>query len=864
MRMSSRSRAYGPRILASFLVAMVVGGLALIGAGARPAHAVDCTYSLSSGTYSVNEGEAAQIVVNQVGSCAEAPSLTPGPLSSALAGIDFVGFTFIGVTFPDGDGTPNSRTISISTIENVASDGNRTFNIVLNPPGAPSGSTVLGNASAVITIVDDDGSATFSYGAASYSVNENGGSVQVTVLRSGATGATSSVDCTVTGGSAILTTDYTVIDGQANFAPLDTTSTCTFGVVNDGVNVGNVTMVLGFANPVNFPGGVGGIGSTTITIVEDDGPGTIQFGAPTFNVSEGAGTANVTVTRTGGSAGAATVLCNTLFAGSAVDGLDYSGFTNQLVSFLSGETSKSCVVPISNDFTPEAQEWLTVQLSNVVGASLGGLTNATLYIDDDDGSGNIAFTASSYSGPENTGPITIYVARTGGSGSGTVNYSATSGGSPSAVAGIDFTPTSGTLTWGSSDFTTKTFTVSPIDDFFTDGPKNVLLTLSAPTGGLSLGSPSTANLVILDNETTGPVIISISPASGSVLGGTVVTILGLNLSGATSVSFGGASCVISSVTSTQIVCTTTAHTSGLVEVIVTTPTGQNTTAGSQNDFLYTGGPTITSLSPATGAASGNTVVTITGTNFTSSGMIVRFDATQAVFTYINSTTVTALSPPHSAGTINVTVTTSAGTSPDTIYDDYTYTGVALPVVTGVSPGSGPIGTTVTVTGSGFTGATQVTFGGVAGTFTVNNDGQITASVPAGTPSGTVDVRVTTATGTSANTASDNFTNTSAGSTVTYTLYFRFTLIVWTGPNGMSALAALRGQETPDNPATNNVSLLVGAVWRFDASTQTFKGYFPGSDGVPGANDFTTLQNGTGYFIALLNAGTVTWTAAGAN
>jgi hypothetical protein len=181
------------------------------------------------------------------------------------------------------------------------------------------------------------------------------------------------------------------------------------------------------------------------------------------------------------------------------------------------------------------------------------------------------------------------------------------------------------------------------------------------------------------------------------------------------------------------------------------------------------------------------------------------------------------------------------------------------VVTSVSPASGPIGTTITIMGTGFTGATLVTVGGVTASHTVNSSTQITATVPANTPAGVVDVRVTGPGGTSVNTAADNFTNTSAGQTVTYTLYFRFTLLVWTGKNNIGALAALTGLETPDNPQTNNVAALVGAIWRFNPATQTWGGYFPGSDGVPGANDFTTLQNGTAYFFALKNAGTVPWT-----
>jgi hypothetical protein len=88
--------------------------------------------------------------------------------------------------------------------------------------------------------------------------------------------------------------------------------------------------------------------------------------------------------------------------------------------------------------------------------------------------------------------------------------------------------------------------------------------------------------------------------------------------------------------------------------------------------------------------------------------------------------------------------------------------VPVPTVTGVSPSSGAAagGTTVTITGSGFTGATGVSFGGTllaAGGFTVNSDIQITATSPAHAPGG-VDVRVTTPGGTSpADPAVDTFT-----------------------------------------------------------------------------------------------------------
>jgi uncharacterized repeat protein (TIGR03803 family) len=64
----------------------------------------------------------------------------------------------------------------------------------------------------------------------------------------------------------------------------------------------------------------------------------------------------------------------------------------------------------------------------------------------------------------------------------------------------------------------------------------------------------------------------------------------------------------------------------------------------------------------------------------------------------------------------------------------------LPVVSGFSPASGAVGSQVSIAGGGFTGATKVTFGGVATTqFTVSNATQIVAKVPAGAKTGRVEV-----------------------------------------------------------------------------------------------------------------------------
>ena len=162
----------------------------------------------------------------------------------------------------------------------------------------------------------------------------------------------------------------------------------------------------------------------------------------------------------------------------------------------------------------------------------------------------------------------------------------------------------------------------------------------------------------------------------------------------------------------------------------------------------TSGPTLTSISPASGSTAGGTSVTISGTGFTGA-TAVTFGGTAATFTVKSATQITATTPAHAAGTVNVVVTTPGGTATGT--NKYTYV-TSGPTLTSISPASGSTagGTSVTISGTGFTGATAVTFGGTAATFTVKSATQITATTPAHA-AGTVNVVVTTPGGTATGT-----------------------------------------------------------------------------------------------------------------
>jgi hypothetical protein len=387
------------------------------------------------------------------------------------------------------------------------------------------------------------------------------------------------------------------------------------------------------------------------------------------------------------------------------------------------------------------------------------------------------------------------------------------------------------------------------------------LTVTAPAHAagtvdvLVTTAQGTSTNTAADDYTYGdlPVVTSLSPTTGPIAGGTVVTITGTGFTGATSVTFGGTPAAVTAVTATTITVTAPAHTAGTVDVLVTTPSGTSANTAADN-FIYTSGPTVTSISPKAGPVEGGTLVTITGSGFTGATS-VTFGGTSVTPTVVNDTTITATSPARAAGTVDVLVVTPLGTSANTAADDFVYGGG--PIITSISPTNGPQagGNTVTITGTGFTGATSVTFGATSLTPTVSSDTSISVVAPAGT--GTVDIRVVTPVGTSPNTAADNYTYGSV--TTTFTLYFRWTLLVWNGANGASVAAALSGQETPPNPATNDVSGIVTAIFKYNNAQQRFEGYFPGSANVPGANDFTTFTQGEAYWFAINSSSGASWT-----
>ncbi len=141
-------------------------------------------------------------------------------------------------------------------------------------------------------------------------------------------------------------------------------------------------------------------------------------------------------------------------------------------------------------------------------------------------------------------------------------------------------------------------------------------------------------------------------------------------------------------------------------------------------------PSITSVTPNTGSTSGGTDVTISGSNFSSSGTTtVTFGGAFATVRTVNSSAITLTTPPHAAGAVDVVVTTGGQTA--TASAAFTY---VAPSVTSITPNTGSTagGTVVNINGTGFQSGATVTIGGLPATdINVVSSTTITARTPMG-------------------------------------------------------------------------------------------------------------------------------------
>jgi hypothetical protein len=292
-----------------------------------------------------------------------------------------------------------------------------------------------------------------------------------------------------------------------------------------------------------------------------------------------------------------------------------------------------------------------------------------------------------------------------------------------------------------------------------------------------------------------------------------VTIGGSGFTGVKTVVFGTISGThIKVISSGKLTVTVPAYGAGTVNVRVRTKAGTSPVSA-RDRYAYDPRPSVSSVSPAAGPVQFGTVATVRGSDFTS-GTSVLFGSMRGTSVKVVSVSkLTVIAPAESASTVNVRVATPGGTSAVSADDRYSYD--AVPVVTLVSPSAGTIagGTTMTVSGSGFTGVKSVLFGSAAGSSVkMTSSSQLTVTSPAHAAA-QVEIQVVTPGGTSAPVAADRYGYVSPLGLVTNLSASKVTsssvTLSWSNPSspGFSGVMIRRAQgATP--PASTSAGTLV--------------------------------------------------------
>jgi subtilisin-like proprotein convertase family protein len=333
-------------------------------------------------------------------------------------------------------------------------------------------------------------------------VGEAAGSATVSVSRVGGSVGMISAQYATSNGTATAPADYNAASGTLSWADGDIAPK-TFNItINDDLLIDpGEDIHLALSGPTGGAA-LSSPSAVDLTIVDNDSPGALQFSAGTYSVNETAGTISIPVQRVDGSGGVVSVVCAT-GGGSATPGSDYTA-TSDTLSWAAGDTGdKLCVIPIANDDLNEGNETVNLSLSSPTGGATLGNPNVAALTIVDNAPGLLQFSSLSYSARENDGEATITVRRVGGSsGAISVDYATADG---SASAASDYSATSGRLSWAAGDTSDKTFTIPITNDGALESNETIALSLSNPIGGAALGSPSTAVLNILDNDSI-PVI----------------------------------------------------------------------------------------------------------------------------------------------------------------------------------------------------------------------------------------------------------------------------------------------------------------------------------------------------------------------
>jgi hypothetical protein len=337
-----------------------------------------------------------------------------------------------------------------------------------------------------------------------YSVDETTDKLIVYVRRLGGSAGEVTVDYETLDDQARSTppADFTATSGTLRFADGETLRRFEIPIINDDLDEENENFYINLSNP---SGDVllGSRPQVPVTILDDDGPGRLAFGAISYAVNESHSTASVSLIRTGGTTGAVSADI-TLASETAKLDADFLAPKQMTIVFADGEISKDISIPLVDDDTHEDNETFKVILSATSGgAGIGSPASTTVTILDDDPDTSITtihLDAVNYFIPESGGKITLNVVRSGNvNRTATVEFTTADG---SAKAGKDYKATRGKLVFRPK-VTRKSVNIDIYNDGIYEKESSFTFVITSVDSGSRLAKPEAA-IVRIGNDDAQP------------------------------------------------------------------------------------------------------------------------------------------------------------------------------------------------------------------------------------------------------------------------------------------------------------------------------------------------------------------------
>ncbi|HUN71745.1 MAG TPA: Calx-beta domain-containing protein [Steroidobacteraceae bacterium] len=335
----------------------------------------------SQATYSVQQGAGTvTVVVDRVRGTKGAITVKYDTTSAgAVPGTDYTTKTGT-LSWNAGGAAPKSIKVKVSDAKPFS--GTKAFWLQLYGPSG--GATLSSPHIAKVTITgakSASGSAgSVSLSAATYSIAQGGGSVVIDVQRTGGSSGAVTVNYATSNGTATAGTNYTAASGSVSWANGDVAQKSFSVPVSDATPfTGSLTFKVTLSSPTDSAT-LAAPSAATVTINGGQAAtGTVALSSASYSVQQSAGSAVVTVARTDGSSGAASVNYGTA-NGSAVAGTDYTAASGTL-NWATGDTStKSFSVALSNKTPFTGTKNFGVNLSNAVDSTLGNPASGTVAI----------------------------------------------------------------------------------------------------------------------------------------------------------------------------------------------------------------------------------------------------------------------------------------------------------------------------------------------------------------------------------------------------------------------------------------------------------------------------------------------------